>query len=248
MWLERTPQSPWIEFIFFPTTAVATTTISLAWKCLPHRSPITSIFGAICHIKLNEMGPDSQCMPRICSTDQSSQTWWLGSKRLDAPADAKQTGCLPRVSNSRHWSIDRLIFYNPGGLPCGSPPVCKLAAARARIPRSVGSDIGTKKRNRRIFHEALCWDVGYAIPDIPVLWLGRNQDPVLYRVFIFISQRARWMHQGGVVVCVCTSKPTELELSPIQIVLVCAPEQSVWSLFLCLFHFPRIPFHWCRSF
>lgn len=35
------------------------------------------------------------------------------------------------------------------------------------------------------------------------------------------------MHQGGVVVCVCTSKPTELELSPIQIVLVCAPEQSV---------------------
>ena len=36
-------------------------------------------------------------------------------------------------------SIDRLIFYNPGGLPCGSRPVCKLAATRARIPRCVGT-------------------------------------------------------------------------------------------------------------
>ena len=75
----------------FPTAAVATTTTtttttttSHAWKCLPHRPPITSIFGGICHIKLNEMGPDSQYMPRICSTDQSSQTVWLGSKRLDS--------------------------------------------------------------------------------------------------------------------------------------------------------------------
>ena len=54
---------------------------------------------------------------------------------------------FPRVSNSRRWSIDRLLFYNPGGLPCGSPPVCKLAAVRARFPRGVGSDSGTKKRS-----------------------------------------------------------------------------------------------------
>ena len=144
----------------------------LAWKCLPHRPPMIPISGDICHTKLNEMGPDSQCMARISSTDESSQTWWP-CKRLDMPL-LMQGKLL--ASKSRTVAVGQLIGSRLASRRFAMWFSC-MQVSRPPEPGFRALDLISGQRKepwnipRGVVRVGMCWKCGAddAIPDIPVL-------------------------------------------------------------------------------